>query len=183
MKLSKVTIDEIKQKSGLDFETVKDYVAFADMIYDVTGRRLGVTTLKRLFGNIEDERNPILYTLNTIAIYLGYESWEKYNSQKDFDSDYDYNDDSVYISQLHVGTKIKVSYLNRIVTFIVIPHENIKALKVLNSVNSSLKEGDIVILYRLKKGECIEATQVIRGRSIGNYTTKGEINELIVEEP
>ena len=183
MKLSKVTIDEIKKKSSLEFEMVKDFVTFSEMIYKATGRRLGVTTLKRLFGNIEDERKPILYTLNTIAMYLGFASWEDYNSQQDFDSNYDYDDDSVYISQLHVGTKIIVTYLNRKVTFIVVPHDHIKALKVLTSNNSSLKENDIVVLYRLKKGSCIEATQVIRGKSIGNYKTKGEISELVIEEP
>lgn len=183
MKLNKTTIEEIKQKSGLKFEMVKDFVAFGDMIFKDTGRRLGVTTLKRLLGNIEDERKPILYTLNTIALYLGYSSWQEYNSKKDFDSSYDFNDDSVYISQLHVGTKVRVSYLNRIVTFLVVPHEHIKALKVMTSENSSLKEGDIVILYRLKVGECIEATQVIRGNSIGNYKTKGEVTDIVVEEP
>jgi len=183
MKLSKVTIDEIKQKSGLAFEMVKDYVAFSGMIYEATGRRLGVTTLKRLFGNIEDERKPILYTLNTLAMYLGFPSWEEYNSNHLFDSDYDYEDDTVYISQLMIDTKIEVTYLNRIVTFCVIQHEAIKALRVESALNSSLKVGDIVVIYSLKEGSCIEATQVIRGKSLGNYKTHGEITSIKIEEP
>lgn len=183
MKLSKVTIEEIKEKSALKFEMVKDFVAFSEMIYKATGRRLGVTTLKRLFGNIEDERKPILYTLNTLAMYLGFSSWEEYNSKHLFDSDYDYEDDTVYISQLMLDTRIEVTYLNRVVTFRVIQHDAIKALRVEASVNSSLKVDDIVILYSLKEGTCIEATQVIRGKSLGNYKTHGEITSIKVEEP
>lgn len=183
MKLSKVTINEIKQKSGLNFEMVKDFEAFGEMIYETTGRRLGVTTLKRLFGNIDDERKPILYTLNTLALYLGFSSWEEYNNKHSFDSDYDYNDDTVYISQLMPDTIINVTYLDRNVIFRVIQHDAIKALRVESSVNSSLQIGDIVILYSLKEGSCIEATQVIRGRSLGNYKTHGEITSIKIEEP
>ena len=71
MRLSKVTIDEIKQKSGLDFEMVKDYATFGEMIYETTGRRLGVTTLKRLFGNIEDERHPQYFSHVPRLQFLG----------------------------------------------------------------------------------------------------------------
>ena len=39
MRLSKVTIDEIKQKSGLDFEMVKDYATFGEMIYEEAVRQ------------------------------------------------------------------------------------------------------------------------------------------------
>ena len=140
-------------------------------------------TLKRLFGNIEDERKPILYTLNTLAMYLGFNSWEEYNSKHSFDSDYDYSDDTVYLSQLMPDTLIEVAYLNRVVTFRVILHDGIKALKVESSANSSLQVGDIVVLYSLKEGTCIEATQVIRGKSLGNYKTHGEITSIKIEEP
>ena len=183
MKLSKVTINEIKQKSGLDFEMVKDFATFGEMIYQTTGRRLGVTTLKRLFGNIDDERKPILYALNTLAMYLGFSSWEEYNNKHTFDSDYDYNDGTVYLSQLMPDTIIHVAYLDRNVTFRVIQYEAIRALAVESSINSSLQKGDIVILYSLKEGACIEATQVIRGKSLGNYKTHGEITSIKIEEP
>ena len=183
MKLSKVTIHEIKQKSGLSFEMVKDFSTFGEMIFESTGRRLGVTTLKRLFGNIEDERKPILYTLNTLAMYLGYPSWEDYNKKHSLESDYDYSDDTVFISQLMLDTILRVTYLNRNVTFRVIQHDAIKALRVEVSINSSLQVGDIVVLYSLKEGSCIEATQVIRGKSLGNYKTHGEITSITIEEP
>ena len=122
-------------------------------------------------------------TLNTLAMYLGFNSWEEYNSKHSFDSDYDYSDDTVYLSQLMPDTLIEVAYLNRVVTFRVILHDGIKALKVESSANSSLQVGDIVVLYSLKEGTCIEATQVIRGKSLGNYKTHGEITSIKIEEP
>ena len=45
------------------------------LFYKETDRTIGVTTMKRLLGYISDERNTNEYTLNTIAIYLGYPSW------------------------------------------------------------------------------------------------------------
>jgi len=183
MKLSEITINEIKQKSGLTFETVKDYETLGNLIYSSIGRRLGATTLKRLFGNIEDERKPILYTLNTLAMYLGCKSWEDYNKKHDLSSEYDYTDDAVYISQLELGTRVYVKYLNREVSFLVVQHEQQKALKVVSCINSSLQENDLVFIYRLKLGTCIEATQILRDKSIGNYKTHGEITDLSIIEP
>lgn len=44
-------------------------------IFNETGRTIGVTTLKRLFNYIDDNRKASDYTLNTISIYLGYVDW------------------------------------------------------------------------------------------------------------
>jgi ABC-type uncharacterized transport system ATPase component len=69
-----------------------------------------------------------------------------------------------------------IQYLNRKVTFKVIEHEGNKVLQVTGSENSSLKIGDYLYIFKIRKGEFLEAEKVVRGTSIGNYKTNGEVS-------
>ena len=75
MILSNIVIDDLKDKSGLLFDQAKDFDMLAKLILDVTQRSIGVTTLKRLMGYIDDDHRTNSYTLNTIALYLGFSTW------------------------------------------------------------------------------------------------------------
>ena len=56
MILNDTIIDDIKRKSGLMFDKAVDFGLLSSYIYKDTGRTIGVTTLKRLFNYINDER-------------------------------------------------------------------------------------------------------------------------------
>ena len=161
MILNNAIIEDIKEKSGLLFDKAGDFSILSSLIFKETGRNIGVTTLKRLFHYIQDDRKASEYTLNTIALYVGYKSWEEYSSAKNLVSDWGYNDETLYIHALD--------------TFIVVNHEGENYLKVVSSENSSLKTDDLLLVYRIRKGDILEAEKVIRGNNIGNYKTHGEI--------
>jgi len=177
MILPDYTIQELKAKSGLSMEPVKDYDVLALCIFDVTKRRIGATTLKRLFGRFEDDRATSAFTLNTIAMYLGYDSWDAYLSVS-MRSEEDYSDESIYVAQLQDGQEIRVTYLNRVVHFIVAIHNGVKVLQVLTAENSSLHPGDQLHVNRLKVGEILEAPTLIRSGRMGNYRTKGKLQSV-----
>lgn len=181
MILNNQIINKIKAKSGLSFDKAKDYDFLCEKIFITTGRTIGVNTVKRLMGYIIDDRKTNEYTLNTIAIYLGLNSWEELCCSLHIDSDWNYEEGAYYINELNEGTKITVRYLNREVTFKVEKYNNIKALKVIDIKNSSLHLDDILIVHKLKVGAIIEAEQVFRGTSIGNYKTNGEVTSIIIE--
>lgn len=181
MVLESSIIEEIKSKSGLEFNKVKDFVALSDMIMKATGRSIGVTTLKRLMGNITDTRKANPYTLDTIARYLGFPSWNAYSDQASNESLWNYPDDSVYILSLHEGQSIDLQYLNRKLQLVVVIHEGQKALKVVSSKNSSLHPSDILLVHHIRKGEVLEAEQVIRGTKMGNYKTHGVVTAIQVK--
>ena len=82
MILNNAIIEDIKEKSGLLFDKAGDFSILSSLIFKETGRNIGVTTLKRLFHYIQDDRKASEYTLNTIALYVGYKSWEEYSSAK-----------------------------------------------------------------------------------------------------
>lgn len=179
MVLNSQIIESLKKESGLKLDKFKDFEILCDAIYKQTKRMIGLTTIKRLFGYIQDDRNPNDYTLNTIAIYLGFKDWEELSKSFRINSEWHYDDDSLYVQELKVGTTIKVKYLNRTVRFEVTLFHNSKVLKVLEAENSSLKIGDLLLVDYLKVGEVLKAKTVYRGTSIGNYRTNGEL--LIVD--
>ncbi|MBR1414728.1 MAG: hypothetical protein IJ570_02560 [Prevotella sp.] len=180
MILNTQIIDLIKSKSGLVFDKAKDYDALCDHMYSSTGRTIGVNTVKRLMGYIVDDRKTNEYTLNTIGIYLGFKSWEELCNSIRIDSDWNFDDETIYVDDLALESKVIVKYLNRTVTFKVIDRMNEKMLLVEDAQNSSLKKGDILEVEHLRKGDCLEAKKVYRDNNVGNYRTNGELKEIIV---
>ena len=49
MILNNAIIEDLKEKSGLLFDKAGDFSILSSLIFDETGRTIGVTTLKRLF--------------------------------------------------------------------------------------------------------------------------------------
>ncbi|MCM1139397.1 MAG: hypothetical protein NC453_12575 [Muribaculum sp.] len=180
MIFSNKTIEQLREKSGLNFDRASDFSSLAALIANDTKHTIGVTTLKRLFGYIEDTRVTNQSTLNIIAQYLGYKSWEVYANSFRIDSDWNDDHETIWIENLMTGTKIEVAYLNRYVCFEVLEYDGFKALKVTSANNSSLKIGDIAFIDRLRKGERLEARKVIRGTVLGSYKTNGELKRITV---
>ncbi len=178
MTLNNKIIDKLKQKSGLLFDKAGDFDLLSMYIYKETKRTIGVTTLKRLFNYINDDRKANEFTLNTIALYLGYENWETFIREVNVESIWGYDDDTVYIHALEPGTRLEVSYLNRVVVFVVATRDGQNVLRVEKAENSSLHIGDECEIYRLCKGSIIEAKRVYRGMNVGNYKTQGEVSSI-----
>ena len=173
-------INRLKEKAHLSFDKSKDFVFLSSSIFDETKRYMGVTTIKRLFGYIKDSRKANEYTLNTIAIYLGCKSWEDLCNSLRIDSDWQFEDDKVYVQDLELGQGLSVIYWDREVSFVVVEHLAKKALKVTKVLNSSLKVGDILMLECLEVGFRVEAKEVYSGSLIGNYRTNNELSEILI---
>ena len=182
MILNNQILDMIKAKSGLSFDKAKDYDSLCDLIFTATNRTIGVNTIKRLMGYIIDDRKTNEYTLNTIANYLSFKSWEELCCSIRIDSDWDFDDPTMYVEDLPLDKVITVKYLNRSVTFKVVFFYNKKMLQVLESINSSLAKDDVLAVDSLRVGFVLEAKTVYRGEIRGNYRTNGELKEIIVNE-
>ena len=182
MLLSNQTISQLKERSGLPFNKASVFNSLSSVILEVTGQSLGVTSLKRLFGYIQDDRATNKSTLDIIASFLGFPSWTEYAKTIRLDSDWDFEDsDTVWISALSLGSIVNVSYLNRDVSFKVVEHDNEKVLEVIEAQNSSLHSGDLAYIDRIRKGEYLEAHKVIRGQYDGSYRTNGEVKAISIE--
>ena len=130
---------------------------------------------------VKDVRKASDYTLNTIALYLGYPSWAEYASARNLESEWGFNDESIYIQALDPGTQVTIQYLNRKIGFRVKEVNGNNVLEVISVVNGSLQIGDILHVHKIKKGTILEASSVIRGENKGNYKTHGEVSLIEIK--
>jgi hypothetical protein len=58
--------------------TNQDFIALSKRIQQETGAAISHVTLKRLWGKVEYDGLPQIYTLNTIVQFIGYEDWRDF---------------------------------------------------------------------------------------------------------
>ena len=170
MKFSLYVTDLLKQKSGRDFRLSGDCEYLALDIESVTGEHIGVNTLKRLLGFIDDEREPRPSTLDIIARYLDFENWEVLSIYDDrSNSSFESSNEEIRVTDLSVGQDILISYLpDRQVE---IQYLGLNRFRVLNSINSKLRAGDEITLTHIVQGYPLLVSEVIRdGESLGSFT-------------
>lgn len=183
MTFNNIIINLLKKQSGLLFDKAGDFEILSSLVFKETGRTIGVTTLKRLFNYINDDRKANEYTLNTIALYLGFLDWSELTKKINIDSIWGYDEDeTVYIHSLEPGIHLDISYLDRKVSFVVVKRNGENILKVEKTENSSLHIGDECEIYKISKGCILEAEHVYRGDNIGNYKTQGEVTSITLHK-
>ena len=150
MKFSPYITELLQQKARRELRLSSDCEYLALDIETVTGEHIGVNTLKRLLGFIDDEREPRPSTLDIIARYLDFE-------------------DEIRTIDLPLGQRIKISYLpDRLIELEYCGDEQ---FVVRESRNSKLQEGDELKITHIVKGYPLLVSQVWRGEAdLGAFT-------------
>lgn len=170
MTLSIKITELLKKKCGEDISTPSGVETLALDIESKTGEHIGVNTLKRLLGIINDERVPRISTLDIIARYLGYGNWSTMQ-QLDTGSNSDFGpmEDSIHTSQLPATQKIAITYHPD--RTVIIQHLGGGHFTVLSSVNSKLHVGDKIQVSHLVASFPLLVSHVIRdGQDLGTFT-------------
>ncbi|RXQ97543.1 hypothetical protein EO244_01250 [Ancylomarina salipaludis] len=71
---------EILKKFGQELAYNKDCEALAEIVCDATGGRISATTIRRLFGLLKSPSAPSKFTLDLLANYVSYKSWNDFQS-------------------------------------------------------------------------------------------------------
>lgn len=159
----------LSKKSGLRLDDGAHLNLLIEKIAEQEHEIIGLNTMKRLMGQIKDEREPRLSTLNIIAHYLGFPNWEvmeeatrRYNSK--FTSD----DGSLASFAVPEGSLVEYTYLpDRKVT---LRHRTASTYEVVHNENSQLHEGDIVEVSVFMLHFPLIVSDVVRdGQSLGSY--------------
>ncbi len=74
---------EVLKKFGSQLLYTKDCKILADEICDKTECRISTTTIRRLFGFLKSRTSPAKFTLNILAVYIGFESWIDFCSKQE----------------------------------------------------------------------------------------------------
>ena len=177
MKLPFHVIELLKRKSGSGLRLPSDCELLSLDIESKTGVRIGATTLKRLLGFAQDERQPHTSTLDAIAHYLGYTHWDELAKIEDQgNSDFGSPDGEVRSANLQVCCEVEITYLpdRRVVMF----YLGNNRYRIQQSENSKLLVGDEVEILSFVQHHPLLVMQVWRsGQSLGQFTA-GRISGL-----
>ena len=170
MKFSPYVTNLLRQKSKKDFRLSADCEYLALDIESVTGEHIGVNTLKRLLGFINDERDPRISTLDVIARYLGFDNWDVlsiYDNKSN--SSFESSSEEIRVSELSEGQSVQISYLPD--RRLVMVYQGNGRFLVQMSENSKLLAGDELAVTHIVQGYPLLVTEVIRdGKSLGSFT-------------
>ena len=170
MVLSNKIIELLRVKSGSELSYSSDIEGLSIDIEAKTNEHIGVNTLKRLLGFISDERAPRLVTLDIIARYLGYASWDVLEGLNGgSNSDFNTTEAVLDVKELEAGQDVEICYQPG--RRVIMRYTGDQTFIVEASENSKLKSGDMLHISYLANNYPLYVSNVIRdGESIGNFT-------------
>ena len=71
----------IEEVAGWKMTTPRDFDRLSDIIFVHVHERVSPTTLKRLWGYVDEDVKPRRYTLDALSRFLGYNSFDEYCKQ------------------------------------------------------------------------------------------------------
>ena len=149
-------IEQIKQKSGMDFKNAKDFEVLSESF--PASDRLGVNTLKRLMGYAKTPIEPRKTTLDAIAHYLGQTSWEILMGLQPSDSDW--TEKAVSADEIREGSFVEVQWLpDREIRLRCIGENR---FRVTESLNGRLLAGDEVTICHFRLDYPLEVSHIVR---------------------
>ena len=177
--LSPVIKEQIENKLGKNIRYHSDLEFLCIEIEKQTKQKISLNTLKRLFGFIGGVSEPRLYTLDTIALYLGFTNWDVYLLSLDQSGNSGFNSlKEISIESLPVSSIVEFGYEpDRVVQ---VRFEGQNQFKVISANNSKLQENDLVEITHFVLNYPLVILYVVRdGKSMGRFTA-GKVGGLTV---
>lgn len=177
MKLPFHIVQLLKEKSESDLRLPSDCEYLSLDIESKTGVRIGATTLKRLVGFAQDEREPHTSTLDAIARYLGYAYWAELAKIEDKgNSGFDSSDEEIRSDDLQPGAHVEITYLPD--RKVMMQYLGNHRYRVVESMNSKLQTDDEVDILNFVLHHPLLVLNVLReGESLGQFTA-GRVSGL-----
>lgn len=175
--LSPIIKEQIEKKLGKGIRYHSDLEFLCVEIEKETKQKISLNTLKRLFGFISGVSEPRLYTLDTIALYLGFTNWDIYLLSLDQSGNSGFNSlQEIRIESLPVSSIVEFGYdPDRIVQ---VRFEGQNYFKVISARNSKLLENDVVEITHFVLNYPLVILNVLRdGKSMGRFTA-GKVGGL-----
>lgn len=169
MKLNKILIKMLSEKTGRDVTTLSGTSYLRNDIESSIGENLSLNTVKRLTGTLPYDSEPRQSTLEIIARYLGFKSWEllsDYINNKI--SEFNPTPGFIELTTQPIGREVIIAWQPG--RKLLIRHIGNGDYEVVKAENSKLLPGDILSLSQIGIGFPFIVKQVTRnGRIMGNY--------------
>ena len=168
--LSSIIKKKIEEKSGHPIRYPKDCEALSAIISANCNCRLSGSTLKRLYGFVKGIDKPRLFTLDVVANYLDYKSWEELLGSLNNSNDSEFKRiDQLTTRDIDKGQIIEFGYEPK--RRLVIKYNGSNTFEVISSENSKLNGRDLLKFSNIVIGYPLFILDVCReNKSLGNYT-------------
>jgi len=167
--ISSIIKEKIESKLGQPVRYSKDCETLARDITCTTGHSVSGSTIKRLLGFVKGVQEPRMYTMDVIAEYLGYRSFDDLIREFDNTSHSEFHTiDELSVSSIALNQKIKFTYEpNREV---IVRYNGNSTFDVINVQNSKLELGDKIKMSQIVLEHPLFIKDVIRkDKSLGQY--------------
>lgn len=159
----------LSAQAAVDVTTPLGASVLQNDIVKVTGQNIGLNTIKRLTGVLSYEGKYRTSTLNILAEYLGFESWDHVQLNLRPQSSAIYNGNPCIDARLlEIDEALHITWQpNRA---ILVRHLGKGKYVVVRSRNSKLMEGDRISLSYIARNYPLVVSSIIRnGENLGDY--------------
>jgi hypothetical protein len=167
--LSKIIRERIEHKFGQEIRYSKDCEVLANEISNTTTKKISVSTVKRLFGFAKGIEEPRLYTMDALAVYLGYKNYDELLAEfKSANSSEFEIVEEIRVDELNLNVELALHYEpNRRLKLRYLGDSKFELIEV---VNSKLLEKDIVVVNHIVRDYPLFLSNVIRQeKNLGSY--------------
>ena len=139
--LSEIIKHKIEQKAGQRIRYSRDCEILSEKILSECKSSVSSSTLRRLFGFVKSTKQPRPYTLDILANYIGYGTWDELLSSLNNKSTANKEIKELKPTALKSGQKFELTYKPD--TGLVIEYLGKYQFKVHAAKNSRLKPGEV----------------------------------------
>ena len=158
----------IENVAGFSMRTPRDFTLLASIIFNETKNQVSPTTLKRLWGYLQEKEQQAsrTSTLNILSIYIGYPDYDTFCKYQQVAGECDSNfllNNCLQTRSLLKGDKVRLMWQpDRCIT---IEYIGLCMFKVLESKNSKLSKGDTFICERFVENSPLMLSNLIHDNS------------------
>lgn len=178
-------IELVEQVYGKAVWSPTDFDHLSAQIKEKTNERLGVSTLKRMWGYVKSKHIPTFNTLSTVSRFVGYRDWDSFKQYLEAGADSDFTKGSTIVcADESLNEEFLVEWgSGKVCRFKKIQHPAL--FEVVDSCRIKLKPGDTFTLNTISEGEKFVALACRRGDEfLGNYIgaiTNGVLRIMRIE--
>lgn len=149
---------------GHKVSTTKDFTLLSSDISHRLDKKVGVSTLKRIWGYVNEEVTPREATLDILAEYIGCRNWQNFCEIQDFSVNSDSNfvsNKALYTKDLAKGTVIRLTWSPERICVVMLRQDN--TYQVLRSIKTRLVPGTTFTCQSFVAGETAILNNVCMG--------------------
>jgi hypothetical protein len=171
---------EVENKMGFSLKAPTNFNALITRVMNETGEMLSISTIKRLWGYVNQPSSPRLSTLSILSRFLRFRDFDDFCLKKRIYTSVDSEFISLTsgeVKDLRIGDELMLEWKPD--RFCRIRYEEEDQFKVVNAINCKLQKNDRFHASFVAVGHPLYATELMRGDECLNDYVAGKNSGLL----